>query len=193
MVGHNQDGRLGTNNVVKQLIQNCHKLTKKAQVEACKTDVHRYCRKVSNIFPFQVKKQNHYFEVKKIYEPEIQARPKKSKKYNFVKNYKEQPREIHDQSNDMQDEEGFCILTPFLHWGPELFHRKVSESFMNLLTVDSEEDNACAHVDWHMKQSRHSSIVSQGNYIKRVVYDRKSIQNCYNIPRKTQVKVYRCA
>ena len=32
------------------------------QVEVCKTDVHRYCEKFSNNFPFPVEKQNCHFE-----------------------------------------------------------------------------------------------------------------------------------
>ena len=33
-------------------------------MEVCKTDVHRYCEKFSNIFPFPVEKQNCHFEPK---------------------------------------------------------------------------------------------------------------------------------
>ena len=42
MVECEQVGRLGTNFVVKQPTQNCDNIPRKAQVEVCKTDVHRY-------------------------------------------------------------------------------------------------------------------------------------------------------
>ena len=67
------------------------------QVEVCKTDVHRYCEKFSNIFPFPVEEQNCHFEPKKICELEMKTRPKKAKKYSYTKDCKEQPREICDQ------------------------------------------------------------------------------------------------
>merc|ERR1712240_227352 len=38
--------------------QNCYNIPRKIQVEVCKTDVHRYCEKFSNIFPFPVEEQN---------------------------------------------------------------------------------------------------------------------------------------
>merc|ERR1712096_4800 len=34
--------------------QDCYNIPRKIQVEVCKTDVHRYCEKFSNIFPFPV-------------------------------------------------------------------------------------------------------------------------------------------
>jgi len=37
--------------------QNCYNIPRKIQVEVCKTDVHRYCEKFSNIFPFPVEEQ----------------------------------------------------------------------------------------------------------------------------------------
>merc|ERR1712240_296358 len=46
--------------------QNCYNIPRKIQVEVCKTDVHRYCEKFSNIFPFPVEEQNCHFEPKKI-------------------------------------------------------------------------------------------------------------------------------
>jgi len=67
------------------------------QVEVCKTDVHRYCEKFSNIFPFPVEEQNCHFEPKKICELEMKTRPKKAKKYSYTKDCKEQHREICDQ------------------------------------------------------------------------------------------------
>ena len=243
MVGYNQDGRLGTNIVVKQLTQNCYKLPRKAQVEVCKTDVHRYCKKVSNIFLFLVKKQNYQSEPKKTCELEMQTRHKKTKKYNYIKNHKEQLREIRDQYNDMQGEEGLCISRPILYGGSDLFHRKVTESFMKMFKVDCKEDNDFVYVGWHMKQGRHSITISQDNFFKKVVfqsqcephvettfymqnekscvkkflnkctgvsetnnerggfdasesvgelvYDRKPIQNCYNIPKKAQIEMHK--
>merc|ERR1712096_554227 len=50
--------------------QDCYNIPRKIQVEVCKTDVHRYCEKFSNIFPFPVEKQNCHFEPKKICELE---------------------------------------------------------------------------------------------------------------------------
>merc|ERR1719186_1867239 len=32
--------------------QDCYNIPRKIQVEVCKTDVHRYCEKFSNIFPY---------------------------------------------------------------------------------------------------------------------------------------------
>ena len=66
-------------------------------MEACKTDVHRYCEKFSNIFPFPVEEQNCHFEPKKICELEMKTRPQKTKKDSYTKVCKEQPREICDQ------------------------------------------------------------------------------------------------
>merc|ERR1711862_200364 len=77
--------------------QNCYNIPRKIQVEACRTDVHRYCEKFSNIFPFPVEEQNCHFEPKKICEFEMKTRPKKAKKYSYTKDCKEQPREICDQ------------------------------------------------------------------------------------------------
>merc|ERR1712096_500651 len=51
--------------------QDCYNIPRKIQVEVCKTDVHRYCEKFSNIFPFPVEKQNCHFEPKKICELEM--------------------------------------------------------------------------------------------------------------------------
>merc|ERR1712034_241985 len=51
--------------------QNCYNIPRKIQVEVCKTDVHRYCEKFSNIFPFPVEEQNCHFEPKKICELEM--------------------------------------------------------------------------------------------------------------------------
>merc|ERR1712083_17425 len=62
--------------------QSCYNIPRKSQVEVCKTDVHRYCEKFSNIFPFPVEEQNCHFEPKKICELEMKTRPKKAKKYS---------------------------------------------------------------------------------------------------------------
>ena len=78
-------------------IQNCYNIPKKAQIEMHKTNVHRYCEKFCNISHIPVKKQDCYFEQKKICEFEMKTRPKKNKKYSYIKNCKEQPREIRDQ------------------------------------------------------------------------------------------------
>merc|ERR1711964_559066 len=94
-------------------------MTTKIQVEVCKTDVHRYCEKFSNIFPFPVEEQNCHFEPKKICELEMKTRPKKAKKYSYTKDCKDQPREICDQCEkkslqpvcDMQ-ERLECIYVP---------------------------------------------------------------------------------
>merc|ERR1712142_130478 len=63
--------------------KNCYNIPRKIQVEVCKTDVHRYCEKFSNIFPFPVEEQNCHFEPKKICELEMKTRPKKAKKYSY--------------------------------------------------------------------------------------------------------------
>merc|ERR1711875_106184 len=76
--------------------QACYNIPRKIQVEVCKTDVHRYCEKFSNIFPFPVEEQNCHFEPKKICELGMKTRPKKAKKYSYTKDCKEQPREICD-------------------------------------------------------------------------------------------------
>merc|ERR1712096_360978 len=68
--------------------QDCYNIPRKIQVEVCKTDVHRYCEKFSNIFPFPVEKQNCHFEPKKICELEMKTRPKKAKKYSYTKDCK---------------------------------------------------------------------------------------------------------
>jgi len=77
--------------------QDCYNIPRKIQVEVCKTDVHRYCEKFSNVFPFPVEEQNCHFEPKKICELEMKTRPKKAKKYSYTKDCQEQPREICDQ------------------------------------------------------------------------------------------------
>merc|ERR1712072_920500 len=77
--------------------QSCYNIPRKIQVEVCKTDVHRYCEKFSNTFPFPVEEQNCHFEPKKICELEMKTRPKKAKKYSYTKDCQEQPREICDQ------------------------------------------------------------------------------------------------
>ena len=81
------------------------------QVEVCKTDVHRYCEKFSNIFPFPVEEQNCHFEPKKICELEMKTRPKKAKKYSYTKDCKEQPRKVCDQcEKKFLDSE--CVMEP---------------------------------------------------------------------------------
>merc|ERR1712189_119942 len=65
--------------------QDCYNIPRKIQVEVCKTDVHRYCEKFSNVFPFPVEEQNCHFEPKKICELEMKTRPKKAKKYSYTK------------------------------------------------------------------------------------------------------------
>merc|ERR1712034_37717 len=77
--------------------QHCYNIPRKIQVEVCKTDVHRYCEKFSNISPFPVEEQNCHFEPKKICELQQKTRPKKAKKYSYTKDCKEQPREVCDQ------------------------------------------------------------------------------------------------
>merc|ERR1739845_138464 len=54
--------------------QSCYNIPRKIQVEVCKTDVHRYCKKFCEL--------------------EMKTRPKKAKKYSYTKDCKEQPREI---------------------------------------------------------------------------------------------------
>ena len=59
---YNNVAVLGTNFVVEQPTQNCYNIPRKAQVEACKTDAHRYC------------------------ELEMKTGPRKTKKYNYIEN-----------------------------------------------------------------------------------------------------------
>merc|ERR1712240_562101 len=59
--------------------QNCYNIPRKIQVEVCKTDVHRYCEKFSNIFPFPVEEQNCHFEPKKICGLEMKTRPRNAR------------------------------------------------------------------------------------------------------------------
>ena len=77
--------------------QRCYKTPHKNQVEVCKTDVHRYCEKFSNIFSFLVKEQNCHLEPKKNCKFEMKTHPKKNKNYSYTKDGKEQPREVCDQ------------------------------------------------------------------------------------------------
>jgi len=77
--------------------QDCYNIPRKIQVEVCKTDVHRYCEKFSNIFPFPVEEQNCHFEPKKICELEAKTRPKKAKKYSYTKDCEKVARKICDQ------------------------------------------------------------------------------------------------
>merc|ERR1712228_797231 len=71
--------------------QSCYNIPRKIQVEVCKTDVHRYCEKFSNIFPFPVEEQNCHFEPKKICELEMKTRPKKAKKYSTPRTARSSP------------------------------------------------------------------------------------------------------
>ena len=80
------------------------------QVEVCKTDVHRYCEKFSNIFPFPVEEQNCHFEPKKICELEMKTRPKKAKKYSYTKDCKEKPWENCDQGEKRKNLKPACVM-----------------------------------------------------------------------------------
>ena len=57
----------------------------------------RNCEKFSNSFSLPAKEQIYCFEPKKIYELEMKTRPQKTKKDGYIKDCKEQPREICDQ------------------------------------------------------------------------------------------------
>ena len=92
----------GPNTLVNDILlsevdKSCYNIPRKTQEEVCRADVHRNCEKFSNIFTFPVKEQSYNFEPKKIYELEMKTRPKKTKKYSYTKDCKEQPREIRDQ------------------------------------------------------------------------------------------------
>merc|ERR1712236_74543 len=65
--------------------KDCYSIPRKIQVEVCKTDIHRYCEKFSNVFPLAIKKQTCHFEPKKICELEMKTRPKKAKKYSYTR------------------------------------------------------------------------------------------------------------
>ena len=49
--------------------------------ESSQSDVQRYCKKFSNVFPFPVRKQNCHSELKKIYKLEMKTCTKKTKKH----------------------------------------------------------------------------------------------------------------
>ena len=55
------------------------------------------CEKFPNSFSLPAKKQIHCFEPKKIYELEMKTCPKKTKTDSYIKDCKEQPREICSQ------------------------------------------------------------------------------------------------
>lgn len=74
--------------------QNCYNISKKVQVEVCKTDVRRYCEKFSNVILFPVEKYHCHDEPKKICKLETKTRPKKIEKYSYVKDCKEVSREL---------------------------------------------------------------------------------------------------
>ena len=118
----------------------------------------------------------------------MKTRPKKTKKYSDIKDCKEQPREIRDQCDDMQDEEGLHIFRPLLYGGSELFHRKVIESPMKLFKVGDlvEVTNGVTSTnsgEFHYKRDKNTK--NDGHEPKGVMYDRKPIQNCHNTLRKT--------
>merc|ERR1712202_21532 len=71
--------------------QSCYNIPRKIQVEVCKTDVHRYCEKFSNIFPFPVEEQNCHFEPKKICELEMKTRPKRPKSTATIRTARSSP------------------------------------------------------------------------------------------------------
>ena len=92
----------GPNTLVNDILlfevdKSCYNILRKTQDEVCRTDVHRNCEKFSNIVTFPVKEQSYNFEPKKIYELEMKTRPKKTKTDSYIKDCKEQPREICDQ------------------------------------------------------------------------------------------------
>ena len=89
-------------------IQSCYNIPRKTQAEVCNTDAHRYCEKLCNISLFLVKKQDCHFEQKKICEIEMKTSPKKTKKYSYIKNCKEQPREIRDQYEKKKSIQPLC-------------------------------------------------------------------------------------
>jgi hypothetical protein len=83
--------------LLSEVDKSCYNIPRKTQEEVCRIEVHWNCEKFANIFTFPVKEQSHNFEPKKIYELEMKTRPKKTKKYSYTKDCKEQPREIRDQ------------------------------------------------------------------------------------------------
>merc|ERR1712200_14388 len=72
--GTKNDG-YGSKGVVcaRKPTQECYNIPRKIQVEVCKTDVHKYCEKVTK------------------------TRPKKAKKYSYTMECEQRPREICDQ------------------------------------------------------------------------------------------------
>ena len=71
--------------------KSCYHTPRKNQVEVCRTDVQRNYETFFSIFTFSAKRQNYHLEPKN-YELEM-----KIKKYSYIKDGKEQPREICDK------------------------------------------------------------------------------------------------
>jgi len=74
----------------------CYDTPRKVREEVCKPKVSKYCEKFTNEFPFPVQKQNCHNEPMKKCELETRSRPKKAKKYNYVKECKEVKRQVCD-------------------------------------------------------------------------------------------------
>ena len=77
--------------LLSEVDKRCYNTPRKTQVEVCKTDVQRNCETFYSIFTFPAKRQNYHFEPKN-YELEM-----KTKKYSYIKDCKEQPREIYNK------------------------------------------------------------------------------------------------
>eukprot|EP00092_Neocalanus_flemingeri_P002811 GFUD01003008.1.p1 GENE.GFUD01003008.1~~GFUD01003008.1.p1 ORF type:complete len:381 (+),score=60.97 GFUD01003008.1:84-1226(+) len=74
----------------------CYDVPRTVHKENCTEEVHKYCEKFSNQFPFPQEKQNCHFETKKICEIQGRTRPKKAKVFTYSKDCKPVEREICD-------------------------------------------------------------------------------------------------
>ena len=193
---------------------------RKAQVEVGKNDVHRDYGKFANIWAFSVKEQNCHIKSKNICELEMKTRPKKAKKYNYSKHYKEQIRDQHEKKSiqmlcDTQ-ERLVCMHEPVEHCKAQVevckndVHgdyeksanvfpfpvkkkscqfepKKIGECEMK---TRPKKTKKYSHIKGCEEQSRETG----GDQDRRPDTNRvvkQPIQNCYNIPRETQVEVYK--
>jgi len=90
-----KDGK-GSVSCEKVPTKKCYDTPRKVREEVCTPKVHKYCEKFTNEFPIPVEKQNCHSEPMKKCELETRSRPKKAKKYNYVKECKPVKRQVCD-------------------------------------------------------------------------------------------------
>jgi len=74
----------------------CYDTARKVKEEICKPGVRQRCEKFTNDIPYPVEKQNCHNEPRKKCELEVRSRPKRAKKYSYVKECRPIPREVCD-------------------------------------------------------------------------------------------------